>query len=223
MAGAVLDVEALPAASAIILRDAPLEVLMLRRHESASFVPNAWVFPGGVTEPLDRELTASALEAMKLTAARETFEESGLWLGATLADAAEKRARLLAGELTMRDLLAESAIDLEALVYTSRWITPVGIPKRFDTYFFLAGVSREAVATPELREAVEVRWIEPAEALARHRAREMQMVFPTIRNLEALVGFEDARALLDSRRGATIEPVLPILVNGKPTLPSEVK
>ena len=34
----------LPAASVIVLRDAPLEVLMLRRHGGASFMPNAWVF-----------------------------------------------------------------------------------------------------------------------------------------------------------------------------------
>ena len=48
MAGSMLTeaVTPLPAASAIVLRDEPFEVLMLRRHEKSSFVPNAWVFPG---------------------------------------------------------------------------------------------------------------------------------------------------------------------------------
>ena len=46
MAGPVLT--PLPAASVIVLRDSPLEVLLLRRNEKSSFVPNAWVFPGGV-------------------------------------------------------------------------------------------------------------------------------------------------------------------------------
>lgn len=219
MAGSMLnEVVALPAASAIILRDGPLEVLMLRRPESASFVPNAWVFPGGMTEALDRELAESTVDAMKITAARETFEETGVWLGAPLEDADQKRALLMAGSLTMRELLAEGPLDLRTLVHTSRWITPVGIPKRFDTYFFLASVSRDVVATAELREAVEVRWIDPAEALARHAAREMPMVFPTLRSLESLVGFQSARDLMESRRDATIEAVLPVLVNGKPTV-----
>lgn len=218
MAGAVLNVPVLPAASAIILRDAPLEVLMLQRHASASFMPNAWVFPGGVTESLDRELASSELDAMKITAVRETFEESGVWLGAPLQDAEQKRERLFAGELTMRELLTEGRVELETLVYTSRWITPVGVPKRFDTYFFLGTVPRDVVATAELRETTAVQWINPADALALHAAKEMQMVFPTLRNLEALAGFDTARELLDSRRGVSIEPVLPVLVNGKPRL-----
>lgn len=220
MAGSVLtEVPVLPAASAIILRDRPLEVLMLRRHESASFVPNAWVFPGGITEPLDRKLAASTLDAMKVTAARETFEESGVWLGAPLADVHEKRRQLLVGGVSMRELLQEGPLDLGTLVYTSRWITPAGIPKRFDTYFFLASVSRDVVATAEQRETSEVRWIHPSDALSRHRAKEMQMVLPTLRNLEALAGFDSACALMDFRRGATIEPMLPVLVEGKPTIP----
>ena len=44
------------------------------------------------------------------------------------------------------------------------------------------------------------------------------MVFPTIRNLEAIASFESAEELLASRRDAVIEPILPILVDGRPTL-----
>lgn len=217
MAGPVLT--PLPAASVILLRDAPLEVLMLRRHGGASFVPNAWVYPGGIAEELDHEIAhGDVLNALRITALRETFEEAGVWLGAALDDAEHKRRRLLAGSLTMRHLLAEAPADLEKLVWTSRWITPEGLPKRFDTYFFLAGVTRDVVATPEENEAVEVAWISPADALARHAANEMQMVFPTLRNLETLTGFDTVEELMESRRGATIEPVQPVLVDGRPTL-----
>lgn len=210
----------LPAASVIVLRDAPLEVLMLRRHEKSSFVPNAWVFPGGIAEAGDRELAnGDELTAMKLAGARETFEEAGVWLGAALDNSDEKRRLLLAGELSFRALLDESPIDLGQLVWTSRWITPAGLPKRFDTYFFVVKVSRDVVATAEEVEAIEVTWIAPEEALARAKRREMQMVFPTLRNLEALTGFTSADALIDSRRNIIIEPILPILVDGKPTLP----
>jgi len=217
MAGPVLT--PLPAASVIVLRDGPLELLMLRRHANASFMPNAWVFPGGIAEELDSELAhGDTLAAMKTAAVRETFEETGVWLGAPLEDAEHKRRRLLARNLDIRHLFAEAPVDLDTLVWTSRWITPVGVPKRFDTYFFLARVARDVVATAEDNEAVDVVWIHPADALAKHAAREMQMVFPTLRNLEALTGFETADALLESRRGLTIEPIEPVLVDGKPTL-----
>jgi 8-oxo-dGTP pyrophosphatase MutT (NUDIX family) len=221
MAGEVLMdvVTPLPAASLIVLRDDPFEVLMLRRHEKSSFVPNAWVFPGGIAEESDAQLgDGSLLDTMRVTAVRETFEETGVWLGAPLGDAERKRRDLLAGSIAFHELASEAPIDLTQLVWTSRWITPAGIPKRFDTYFFLAIVSRDAVATAEQNEVVDVTWLHPAAALQKHAEREMQMVFPTLRNLEALTGFPNAAQLLDSRRDAIIEAVEPVLVNGKPTL-----
>lgn len=212
------SVEALPAASVIVLRDGPLEVLMLRRNEKSSFVPNAWVFPGGIAEPLDRELAGPSLvDAMRITGARETFEEAGVWLGGALDDPDAKRRALLSGEITLREL---PPVDLTRLTWTSRWITPVALPKRFDTYFFLAKVDRDVVATGEDNEAVEVLWIAPEEALARAADGSMQMVLPTIKNLEALRGFDSADALIDARRGAAIAPIQPVLVveNGRKTL-----
>jgi recombination protein RecT len=206
------EVTPLPAASAIVLRE-PFEILMMRRHAGASFMPNAWVFPGGIAEELDHQLGG-----LQITAVRETFEETGVWLGAPLEDAEHKRRRLLAGSISVRQLLAEAPIEPEALVLTSRWITPVGVPKRFDTYFFLAKAAPGTIATAENHEAVGVTWIHPEEALAKHAAREMQMVFPTLRNLEALRGFDSVDALIESRRGITVEPIMPVLVDGKPTL-----
>src|SRR5437764_13330419 len=101
--------EPVPAASVIVLRDAPFEVLMIRRHEGASFVPNAWVFPGGMVEQLDREIArergdGSLLGRMRVAAARELFEETGVWLGAPLENAQSKPRRLLAGSPGFRRL-----------------------------------------------------------------------------------------------------------------------
>ncbi|HUR79585.1 MAG TPA: NUDIX hydrolase [Thermoanaerobaculia bacterium] len=166
----------LPAASVIVLRDAPLEVLMLRRNAAASFMPSAWVFPGG---------TADGDETPQQAAAREAREEAGI------------------------------VVDPAALVATSRWITPVGLPKRFDTWFFLASVPRDVEVVIDGREIVEHLWIAPAEALAR---RDLKMVLPTIKNLETLTGFASIDALIESRRGATIEPIEPVLIDGKPAL-----
>jgi 8-oxo-dGTP pyrophosphatase MutT (NUDIX family) len=207
-AGEAAEVPAIPAASVIVLRDSPLEVLMIRRHSKSSFVPDAWVFPGGVVEPGDHDLgDGTELGTMRIAAARELFEESGIWLGAPLVDADAKRRKLLAGEITFASLIDESAFDLEQLVWTSRWITPVGVPRRFDTYFFLAAVGRDAVASAENVEAVEAIWIPPAEAIDK-----LQIVFPTQKNLEALTGFTSAEELLASRRGADVSTTRPVLV-----------
>lgn len=207
-AGDAAEVPPVPAASVILLRDSPLEVLMIRRHSKSTFVPDAWVFPGGVVEPADRDLgDGTELGTMRVAAARELFEESGIWLGAPLADADEKRRALLAGEITFASLIVESPLDLTNLVWTSRWITPVGVPKRFDTYFFLAAVDRDAVASAENVEAVEVIWIAPSEAI-----EKLQIVFPTLKNLEAIAGFTTAEELLASRRGVEVATTRPVLV-----------
>ena len=52
----------LPAATVLLLRDAPagLEVLMTRRSASASFAPGAYVFPGGRIEEADAVAQAVA-------------------------------------------------------------------------------------------------------------------------------------------------------------------
>ena len=178
MAGAMLT--PIPAASVLLLRD-PLEVLMILRHEQSSFVPNAWVFPGGAVDPEDGP--AGELETMKRAARREVLEETGISLD---------------GEL----------------LWTSRWITPEGMPKRFDTWFFLAQVPHDIPVVLEEAEAVDFTWVTPKDALAR---RDFAMVFPTIKNLEAIAEFRSIEELLAARRGADVQPVQPVLVveNGK--------
>jgi 8-oxo-dGTP pyrophosphatase MutT (NUDIX family) len=207
-AGDAAEVPPVPAASVILLRDSPLQVLMIRRHSKSSFVPDAWVFPGGVVEPADHDLgDGTELSTMRVAAARELFEESGIWLGAPLANADEKRRALLAGEITFASLIDESPLDLTNLVWTSRWITPIGVPKRFDTYFFLATARPDASASAENVEAVEVIWIAPSEAI-----EKLQIVFPTQKNLEAIAGFNSAEELLTARRGVEVPATRPVLV-----------
>ena len=215
-AGGAPEVEPVPAASVILLRDAPLEVLMMRRHAKASFVPDAWVFPGGMVERSDRDLgDGTELGTMRVAAIRELFEESGIWLGAPLADATTKRRALLNRETTFSALVQDAPLDPNALVLTSRWITPIGVPKRFDNCFFLGIAGDDAVPSVddgEDGEAVEVRWITPSAAI-----ETLPIVFPTMKNLEALAGFATANELIDSRRGIEIRTTRPVLVveNGK--------
>ena len=221
-------VPAVPAASVMLLRDgAPFEVLMLRRSEGSSFVPNAWVFPGGTLDESDRAVAPDdELSIMKVCAHRELFEETAIWLG-TIDDPAGTRDRLLSGSLSYSNLLASASADCQGLVLTSRWITPKGIPKRFDTFFFLGTAGRDDKAMVDGTEVVEARWISPVEALAANERKEMPMVLPTIRNLQALARFENVESLLAERRAARVEPIEPYMVeeDGRPRIvvPGESK
>lgn len=216
-AGDAAEVPAVPSASVIVLRGSPPEVLFMRRTSTSSFVPDAWVFPGGSADAIDRSrarrsLDGSELSVMRVTALRELFEETGIWLGKPLEDPDGTRRRVLNDPEAFEDLFEECSPHLDRLVWTSRWITPIGVPKRFDTYFFLLEVDDSHVATPEHREGVEVRWLRPGEALRLHEERSFSMVFPTIRNLEAIREAQDTGALLESRRHAVIDAIQPVLV-----------
>ena len=69
---------------------------------------------------------------------------------------------------------------------------------RFDTYFFLAAAPDGAGGDARTaQEIVDARWFEPARALEGAEAGELLMVFPTIKNLEALARFDTADALLE--------------------------
>ena len=71
-----------PAASVVLLRrggkhaDRALEVLLLKRTESAKFMPSVWVFPGGSVDEGDGEDEAR----FKACAVRELAEEAGIAL-----------------------------------------------------------------------------------------------------------------------------------------------
>ena len=91
-------------------------------------------------------------------------------------------------------------------------MTPAGIPKRFDTWFFLAEAPEVCEPSAYEDEAADLTWIRPSEALARHEAGGFTMVFPTIRNLEAIASSSSVRALIESRRRATVPVTQPVLV-----------
>jgi 8-oxo-dGTP pyrophosphatase MutT (NUDIX family) len=119
----------------------------------------------------------------------------------------------------MRELAEEAGVTLstpDELVPFSRWITPAEVKIRFDTYFFLAPIPDGAEPEPDGEETVDARWFTPAGALEAHRNGEILLVFPTIKHLEQLGGFDSANAVLEYARGREIRPVQPrVLVSGE--------
>jgi 8-oxo-dGTP pyrophosphatase MutT (NUDIX family) len=111
-----------------------------------------------------------------------------------------------------RELHEEAGIDLgegPEMILWSRWVTPEVVPIRFDTWFYLALAPPHSPPQPDGAETVDAGWFEPADALARHRAGDFDLVFPTIKNLEGLAEFATAEEALAAARGWEVTPILP--------------
>lgn len=190
----------------------------MRRSDRSRFAPGAWVFPGGAVEEEDTVSTGQIgdeLLPLRVCAMRELFEETGILPGRNSEDLRQFRRDLLGGRVKFDDLFPDGWPSFEELVWTARWITPEGVPKRFDTWFFLTIVATDALAEPEDAECVDTLWIRPEEALKREKAGELALLFPTIRNLQAIATGATSEELLESRRNAVIQTTRPILiVNG---------
>ena len=227
-----------PAATTLIVRDsaAGLEVLMVRRSLQASFMPGAYVFPGGAVdaadgapdhlaacdEPVDRLLqrigqvtgVGAQAPAYAVAALRECFEECGLWLGASdhhapAAGWAPLRARLHAGE-TLAALVAEAGGPLATtcLQPWSRWVTPVGLPKRFDTVFFVARAPASQVPEVDAGETTTLAWVQPGAALQARSRGEFPMEFATVSTVESMQPFATVAALLAHAAALTTLPTI---------------
>jgi 8-oxo-dGTP pyrophosphatase MutT (NUDIX family) len=119
-------------------------------------MPGKFVFPGGRLEPLDRRMASTSgiapqVEArlmqhmrrpsrerargLVLAAIRETFEETGILLGAKKDDKGRDPLRS-PGRPWDAFVAAGVVPDLAPVHFIARAITPPGPPRRFDTRFF---------------------------------------------------------------------------------------
>ena len=115
-------------------------------------------------------------------------------------------------------------LDASALVYHSHWLTPPGLPKRFDTRFFVARAPNAQVPRADEGEALEIAWLTPAEALNPAARRKLLPV--TRRTLQDLARFATVQACLDEaatrRHPPRTMPRMGRDANGvRPVLPDE--
>ena len=214
-----------------------IEVFMMVRHYEIDFNAGALVFPGGSVDENDREIIASpelhsggeGLDAgalsFRIAAIRETFEESGILLARpqgskAMVDAkraaaleAAHRAALCEGKTIFSKVLSENGLllALDELVPYAHWITPEGMPKRFDTWFFLAAAPPEQAGAHDGKESTDSIWLSPREAVAGGESGRFKLPFPTTRNLIRLGKQASVRAALDDSRGRPIVTVMPVM------------
>lgn len=222
-----------PAATIMLVRDAPeFQVLMVKRHHQIDFASGALVFPGGKTHDGDHDPAWSEWtvgwagqdtdqRALRIAAVREVYEEAGILLARDRAGqpfggddrAGAAREAVSKDERPFLDLARELdlRLDLGALTVFARWITPSMMPKRFDTWFYLARADSDQLAVCDGWETVDVEWLAPGEAIRLAAAGERTVIFPTRMNLQLLAEAADgsdavARAL--ARTLVTVEPVV---------------
>jgi 8-oxo-dGTP pyrophosphatase MutT (NUDIX family) len=235
-----------PASTILLLRDGArqkIEVFMMVRHHEIEFSSGALVFPGGSVDAGDREIVArpelytsgeglsTAALAFRTAGIRETFEESGILLArqrgsGDLVDAkraaeiaASSRAAVSEGKATFLNVLDEYGLvlALDLLVPYAHWITPEGLSKRFDTWFFLAAAPDEQLGRHDGKESTDSIWLSPGEAVEGGASGRFKLPFPTTRNLIRLSKQPDVRTALDDARARPIVTVMPVVtaLNGR--------
>ncbi len=175
-------VPARPAATVVLLRDgaAGPEALLVRRNAQLAFHGGAWVFPGGRIDAADgaAEDQHDALPAARRAACREAWEEAGV------------------------------QIAPESLVAFARWVTPEGLPKRFDAWFFATRAGEDDVRV-DGGEIHEHQWIRPPDALQAHRDGALDLPPPTWVTLHQLSGYATVAETLTAVAQGPIEEFVP--------------
>ena len=142
-------------AATLVIIDSRQRVLLGKRRPAQVFAPGKFVFPGGSVNPADTEMQpggrlreterypllhdlnpasgASSPEVFALAAIRETFEETGLLVGARQAKQPPSAPK------DWQSYVSHGCEPrLNSLTFIARAITPPGRPRRFDARFFLA-------------------------------------------------------------------------------------
>jgi glyoxylase-like metal-dependent hydrolase (beta-lactamase superfamily II)/8-oxo-dGTP pyrophosphatase MutT (NUDIX family) len=173
--------------------------------------------------------------AFRVGAIRECFEEAGLLFArgvhanvgddllaidtpAAIAEFIDLRRRLNAGELAFTDLCRERGLQLacDRVNYLAHWITPMGLPRRFDTRFFIAVAPPAQTPLHDGGETVEHVWIAPGEAMARHQRGEFNLMFATGKTLELIGRHQNCAALIaEVQAKQKTGPQVPRLATGR--------
>jgi 8-oxo-dGTP pyrophosphatase MutT (NUDIX family) len=90
---------------------------------------------------------------------------------------------------------ADLVVDGDAMVPFAHWVPPPVTAKRFATWFFM-GPAPEGAVTVDMGEIRDHRWLQPADALARRDAEEIELAPPTWLTLHRLAGFADVEAAM---------------------------
>ncbi len=187
------------AASVLLLRAADIgfEVFIQHRVSTMDFAAGMVVYPGGRVDAQDAELVRSGAIDARLLAEQQAPFRAGEMLAAARREVFEETGLLL---------------DPEQLRPWANWVTPVGYPKRFDTYFYTAVLREDQEPRHQTTEAVISNWIHPEALFAALERKEIKMMRPTQRTLLDAMELGSIAAL-----GSFDREIIPVHPTGKDT------
>ena len=222
------------AATVVLLREgsAGLEAWLLTRVTGMAFAAGMSVFPGGRVGDADADLPFAGdgaaraaagfrcdvrmARALLGAAVRETFEETSVLLSQPAADLSGARGDVEAGRVSFGELLRSNglAVDSDALRPWSRWITPPGEVRRYDTRFFIAAVPDGVDALDVTSESSAASWVPLGEALEQAQRGERGLLPPTMATLASLVPFDSVAAAMATADERSLDPISPDISRG---------
>jgi 8-oxo-dGTP pyrophosphatase MutT (NUDIX family) len=224
------------AATLIVLRDIEsgpgIEVFCVERHPKSGFLGGAIVFPGGKVDPSDVgpewdaaiEGGDAADRPQRIAGCREALEEAAILplRGGSLshAELLELRARAAAKEQSVRDFLLARGLrlDLAALHPFARWVTPAAESRRFDTRFYVTVLPAGQKGAHDDRETTSSFWASPADVLSRFDEGRVQLLPPTHRTLELLLGLKSSAEAISLSSRMCLDPICPLVVPQEDTM-----
>ena len=142
--------EAIPAATVVLVRDTDNGMeALMLKKNSKIAFGGMWVFPGGKIDEEDHGDDRDSLATARFAAARETEEEAGI------------------------------TTSPDEFVYFAHWTPPASTPRRYATWFFASKVTTDQAIRIDGGEILEHEWMNPADALKRHAAGEIDLAPPT--------------------------------------------
>ena len=184
-----------PAATVIVSRSAGdpggVEVLALRRSAETRFLPGYVVFPGGAVDDDDdalaREWFGTEDDAARACALRELEEEAGLVgtaEGIVVSSGEEART---------------APPSHEQMPEIARWVAPEFMPVRFDARFFALAAGGDVTPRADGVEVVEAWWALPADLVDDFAGGRVELLWPTLKMLEALSRCRSVKDVLGLR------------------------
>lgn len=201
----IADAEAVPirpAVSVLMLRDGydGLEVFVQHRVSTMDFAAGVVVFPGGRVDPIDHTTAPSVTVP-------DPQVHTSAWTKSTIAEDAEGWRVLLATAVREVEEETGAVLDPAGLTPWANWVTPLGRPKRFDTYFYTIAAPELAAAKHQTTEAHTSEWRSVTGILADEGEGKLKLMRPTFVLLRELSEFSTVAEAVNADR--IIDPVRP--------------
>uniref|UniRef100_A0A2A4J3B6 Nudix hydrolase domain-containing protein n=1 Tax=Heliothis virescens TaxID=7102 RepID=A0A2A4J3B6_HELVI len=168
---------------------------------------------------------------LRITAIRETFEELGLLIGSRVRK--EDRNGLWAGVIEDIDVKYwqdrlqkdpsdwftlckehECYPDIWSLHYWSNWLTPVHLPRRFNTAFFVAAVDKKPKCLEGSAEVVNVQWLSPEEILSSGKKLQPPQTYE-LNRLSHVKDIQELVKFAKERSGYGVDLTYPVFIKVK--------